>query len=146
VTFRTRLSSFILNDYINICCYKWHSDTFARYNKQKNLRLFPQTPLPDSDSSSSQQHSQTYNVVETLHFDILEKVLATIFFSSLVVVPVGIIFLGDLDKRNRFVVLFVFSLFFASVLCVIEQRFGPYLVGVVAYNAALSAVLTNSFS
>lgn len=60
-------------------------------------------------------------------------------------VPVGVIFLGGLDKRNCFAVLVVFGLFFAIVMCAIEQRFGPYLVGVVAYYAALSTFLGNNF-
>jgi hypothetical protein len=74
----------------------------------------------------------------------LYKALTTLLSSSLVLVPVGVLYLGTLNKTLSFVVVVVSGLAFAIALIIIEQRIGRVIVGVAAYYALLATLLGNT--
>ncbi|KAI1171825.1 hypothetical protein F4777DRAFT_33545 [Nemania sp. FL0916] len=86
-------------------------------------------------------HTQTYHTLEVHGFGFPHRALITLLSSSLVLVPIGILYLGDLTKPLCYTVVVVSGIVFAIVLIIIEQRIGYTLVGVVAYVAVLATLL-----
>jgi hypothetical protein len=76
-------------------------------------------------------------------FGVYHRILTTTVGSLLILVPVGILYLGGLSKPASFVVVVVFSFIFATAMLTVEKRLGHVLVGVVAYIAVLVTFLAN---
>ncbi|KAI3321808.1 hypothetical protein HD806DRAFT_502011 [Xylariaceae sp. AK1471] len=92
-------------------------------------------PLPNSDGT------QTYNAIEARGFRLLHKALIISLCSSLILVPVGVLYLGGPNKPISFVVVVVSGIAFAIALVIIEKRIGHVVVGVAAYYALLATLL-----
>ncbi|KAI0447490.1 hypothetical protein F4803DRAFT_546008 [Xylaria telfairii] len=91
--------------------------------------------------------SQTYNSVEANCYRYLDKTLiissTTLLSSSLILLPVGILYLAGLSRPLSFAVVGIFGVVFAVALMLIEDRVGHAVVGIVAYIAVLATFLAN---
>ncbi|KAI0525508.1 hypothetical protein F5B22DRAFT_344848 [Xylaria bambusicola] len=93
--------------------------------------------LPEHDSS------QEYDGIGTHGFKVLRKALVVLFGLSSVLVPAGLLYLGELSKALAFGVVAGFGALFALGTILVEQRIGHMVVIIVAYLAVLATFLSN---
>ncbi|KAI1821860.1 hypothetical protein F4861DRAFT_430709 [Xylaria intraflava] len=83
-----------------------------------------------------------YTSVSECKIKLLCVVFAVLFVISVVVTPSGILYLGQPEEANAFVIWLIFGAIFAIPLLFVEQP-GRAIVGIVAYMAMLATVMPN---
>ncbi|KAI3321805.1 hypothetical protein HD806DRAFT_536896 [Xylariaceae sp. AK1471] len=77
-------------------------------------------------------------------FKVISNGLLAVIGSVLVLVPVGLLYLGHLGKPYSFLVVVLFGLTFTGLMLAFEPRTGHFFVGIAAYYAVLVAFLSNA--
>jgi hypothetical protein len=72
------------------------------------------------------------------------KGLLAIIGSVLVLVPVGLLYLGRLGRPFSFLVVVLFGVTFTGLMLAFEPRASHFFVGIAAYYAVLVAFLSNA--
>ncbi|KAK5630987.1 hypothetical protein RRF57_006702 [Xylaria bambusicola] len=99
--------------------------------------------LPTKEVLPEHNGSLIYDGIETYGFKILRKALVVLFGLSSVLVPAGLLYLGELSKPSAFGIVAGFGVLFALGTILVEQRIGHMVVIIVAYLAVLATFLSN---